>query len=120
MSPNYAKLYDLLNDFGVGVYPDVVPESATLPAISYVHIAQSAGRLKDGNKSGYSDTWRLSLLAENIKDLQTLIGVVMALDNTNNSDYQRIFVVFNTTEAKMPEETFRRAIVDIQTYERIY
>lgn len=115
---NLMKFQKLLKDnLTVKSWLDYVPEQQEKPAVSYIHVAHSAAKLLNGQKSGRSDSWRLFLVAEDEESLQALVEEVEQLDNIRTDDYQRVFANLNSGQAQGVEEPFRRAVFDIQTYE---
>ncbi len=109
---------NLLRDtFGLKVYLDFVPESAEKPAVSWVHISDSSARLLDGDKTGPSNTIRVSVVATSIEDISNYVNIGEAVDNTSNADFTNIFVL-NTIIASKDDtdSSYRQAFIDYQLY----
>ena len=78
------------------VYPDYVPADATLPAVSYLHLAEQDGdRPLEGARDLRGDTWQVEVLASTRDEVDQLIATLAALDGTATSDFQRILVLFH-------------------------
>jgi hypothetical protein len=108
----------LLTDiFGLTVYIDFVPESAYKPAVSWVHISDSSVRVLDGDKTGRSNTIRVSIATDSIEDLSNYVNIGEAADNTSNADFTNIFVL-NTIIASKDDtdSSYRQAFIDYQLY----
>lgn len=103
---------------GVSCYPDVVPETAELPAISYMHISDLRSRDLTGEVSGKRNTWRLSLVGKNLSSVSQLAATIENLDNSSSAEYQNVFIRFSTINSSDLSSPHRRAFVDIETYER--
>lgn len=102
----------------VKCWSDFVPEKEPLPAVSFIHISSPITRILDGSKTGKYHTWRVSLFANTDAELKGLVNQLESLDNTSNSDYQKVFVLFTKRLPNDSEDQkFFSAIVDIQTYE---
>jgi len=115
---NDAKFYQMIHlHSGVDVWPDFVPEDATLPAISYVQISDKFNRVLEGSKSAKSDTWRLSLVCNDLEELEQLVNLVETIDNTVKDGYQRIFVIYRKRVPRTSDEqiTFTY-LIDLETY----
>lgn len=114
---NHAEIFKLLNDnLTVKVYPDAVPESAPLPAVSYVNLAYNRDRVIQGRARGKGSVWRVTVVATALSEVESVLDELTLLDNTNNADFQRIFVEPVNVEAKIPESPYRRAFVDLRVY----
>lgn len=98
-------------------YPDYVPEDAADTALSYHNVAfPYGGRVLSGVKYGKSSTWRVEIVSTSTAILESLIDDLLTLDNTNNSDFQRVFAEVINIEAKEPLQKYRRAFVDLTVY----
>jgi len=116
---NDVKFYSLISSaVSCDVYRDFVPEGIALPAISFVDITHAFNRVLDGSKTNKFDTWRLSLIAENSTDMQTLVNEIETIDNTSTDGFQRIFVIYRNSDPQSDiDQGFYRSTIDLQTYE---
>lgn len=103
-------------NLGVTVYSDMVPEGATYPCASLDEVANSSSRVLSGLKYGKSSTWRVTVYATNKAVIKTMLDSLELLDNTHNSDFQRIFAQYVLTEKRQPGQAYDRAFYDITVY----
>lgn len=103
--------------FDCKAHLDQVPEKARLPAIAYRHSANSAARLLDGTRSGRSDTWAVVIVTKSDDDIQSLVEQAELLHNSNNDDYQRVFITLGSVGAMTKDEVTRNTTLTIQTFE---
>ena len=114
---NRTKLITLLNtSLSVPVYSDFVPESVTDPAVAINNVSNPFSRVIEGTKYGRSGIWRVTVVAKSTSDVESIIEELEALDNARNTDFQKIQVWHVNTESKEPNQTYRRAFVDVQVY----
>ena len=116
MNADRQKIYQLLTNAGFNAFHNYIPQSATLPAVSYTLVATPSDRILDGSKSGRHAVWRLQLVAMNATDLQTLENTLELLDNTGNVDYNRILVDPLNPVPQDTESVTHVTSVDIRTY----
>jgi len=100
---------------GVQVYIGVVPEASSVPAVALYNVAFNSGRMLDGSKTKKWSAWRLTVI-DTVSHLQTTLDAIELLDNTVNSDFQRLFVNLTLKEAKAPTEPHQRAFIDLIVY----
>ncbi len=107
----------LTDTFGLTVYTDFVPESAHKPAVSWVHITDVSSRLLDGDKTGISNTIRVSVVGNSMEEISNYVNIGEAADNTSNADFTNIFVL-NTIIASKDDtdSSYRQAFIDYQLY----
>ena len=103
---------------GISVYPDFVPEDADLPAISFSHIINSSSRLLQGNSTGEWNTWRILVVGNTRTEVKDMLLQLEMLDNTLNSDFQRVFVVARQLSPALPDDATRGGFIDIKAYDR--
>lgn len=112
-----TTIYSLLTSaVDVKVYPDSIPESASVPAISYFNIGYSSSRNTEGRKTKQYESWRVIVEASSSDDLTTIINQLEALDNTSNSDFSKIYSKLNQIEPKDVDALHRRAFIDVTLY----
>lgn len=115
---NREKVYNLISGLGITVYPDYIPQSKNLPAVSYTLVSNPSNRILNGGKSGGHSVYRLQLAADNATDLEVLENTIETLDNTSNVDFQRILVDPLEPVAQDSESVYHVTSVDIRLYER--
>lgn len=98
---------------GVTVWEGVVDEAAALPAVSWHNIGYGNGRTLDGDKINDTMSFRVVVVADSSSDLNEAINAIGLLDNTSNTDFQRIEVVGNRLEAKVTGVKTRRYMMDL-------
>lgn len=100
---------------GVGVFVGVIPESEPVPAIAIYNVAYNSGRVLSGDKTGRSANFRITLV-DTVERLQSTIDAIELLDNTVNSDFQKLFIDLSLKEPKAPTEPHQRAFFDLKVY----
>ena len=98
---------------GVTVYTDPVPESAVYPCALVTMVAATSSRVLSGLKYGNQSTWRVTIYAPNKAGLEPLLASLELLDNTHNSDFQRIYAQWVLTEQRQPLQVYDRAFYDL-------
>lgn len=115
---DFGKFFTLLSDtVDVGVYPDLVPEGASLPAVSYTHIGLKSERVLSGKKTGFANSWRVSISATSINELVTVYNQISGLDNQSIGGYRRIFTSYQEIASKESGIEVRQAFIDLDTYD---
>ena len=100
----------------VKAYPDVVPESAELPAVSFVNIANPKGRAMDGVSQGRSSHWRVTVVANDFTGLGSIIESLEDLDNTSQHGFANIYSELVLIEPKDERALYHRAFIDLTLY----
>lgn len=99
------------------VWLDFVPESETKPAIAITNLSGGGGgRDLEGNKAAGPSTWRLTVVANTIEDVNLLVKQLETLDNTTQKGFQNVFIDYVLLEPKQPVQSYRRAFVDVKLY----
>jgi hypothetical protein len=98
------------------VYRDFVPEKTTKPSIVANEIANTSNRVLSGTKYGLIATWRVSVYVTEGQDLKPLLEILESLDNTSNTNFQKIYSNYVLTEARQPNQTKTRAFYDLNLY----
>lgn len=106
----------LKNGLTVEVYNDVIPESASLPAVAVTNISNVSDRVIEGRKVRRVHVYRVTASAYTTDDLEAILAELELLDNSSNNDFQRIFSQLVLREPKAPEEPVRRAFYDLTLY----
>lgn len=113
----YQLLADVLGP--IPVHPDYIPATATLPAVSYLHITSQLGeRPIDGGLDLRGDSWQVEVLASTRDAVDQIIGKIEALDNTQSSVFQRIVVLSQRDDPAAPDINYRRSFIDLSTTNR--
>ena len=104
--------------FGVNasVYRNQIPEGITKPSVSVTEIANTTERVISGDKFGTKTTWRVNIYVNDDNDMPSLLAILETLDNTSNSDFQRIFSDYVLTETRQPNQKLTRAFYDLTLY----
>ena len=100
----------------VTVYRNEIPEGILKPSVSVTEIANSSRRVLSGDKFGVFTTWRVNIYVSDDNDMPALLAILEALDNTSNSDFQRIFTDYVLTETRQPNQKLTRAFYDLNLY----
>lgn len=98
---------------GVTVYTDPIPEGSVYPCALLAEIANTSSRVLSGLKYGKQSTWRVTVYAPNKAGLAPLLDSLELLDNTHNSDFQRIYAQYVLTEQRQPLQVYDRAFYDL-------
>ena len=101
---------------GTAVYSDVIPEGTTKPAVTITEISNSSSRVLSGKKYGLSSVWRVTLQVSDIVDMAPRLALLESLDNTKNSNFQKIFTQYVLTESRQPGQILTRAFYDLTLY----
>ena len=101
-----------------GVWADFVPESADLPGVAIINVANPISRDLEGVKTDATSIYRLELVTESTSNMKTLLEQLNELDNTTDDKFQRIHTELINVEAKEPNQPVRRAFIDLTLYER--
>lgn len=101
---------------GVTVHSDFVPETELNPAVAYSNVAFNHNRVLEGEKVAKWSVWRVQVVADDTSSVESIIDSLETLDNTENEDFQKILVQTINIEAKEPNQTYRRAFVDVSVY----
>lgn len=103
----------------IEAFPAYVPEGQPLPGIAYDHIVGvKHGRDLEAKPAGGSDTWRVSVVAENRADCDRITNKLELLDASNNANFMLVLVL-NITDNPVGElDNFYTTLIDIQTYNR--
>lgn len=116
-----TAFYQLLTDTmgPVPVHPDYVPADASLPAISYSHLAEQEGeRPLEGGRDLRGDTWQVEVLAATRDEVDQIISLIDALDNLETPEFQRIVVLNQRDDPAAPDISYRRSFIDLSTTNR--
>jgi len=100
---------------GVEVYTGLIPESSAVPAVALYNVAYNNGRTLSGTKTKRWSAWRLTVV-DTVSHLQTTLDAIELLDNTVNTNFQRLFVNLTLKEPKAPTEPHQRAFIDLIVY----
>lgn len=103
------------------VYPDFIPESQIpdgLPAVAYDHTNNGTDRDRQGNRAGFWDTWRLTIIGKNRGETDTVLSELDIMDNKFDSNFQRVHILSTTDDPVNESDEFFRISVDIKTYDR--
>lgn len=98
------------------VYTGEIPESQSDPAVLVQNVANPFERVLSGRKVKKSSTWRITVVAKLQSDVESILNELEDMDNTRNSDFQRIFTNLVMTELGLVEQPFRRAFYDLTVY----
>jgi hypothetical protein len=98
------------------VYRDFVPEKTTKPSVVANEISNTSSRVLSGTKYGPVAVWRVSVYVTEGQELKPLLEILESLDNTSNTDFQKIYSNYVLTEAKQPNQTKTRAFYDLNLY----
>lgn len=99
----------------VGVYVGTIPENSPVPALAVYNVAFNNGRDIEGRKTRKWSVWRLTVV-DTVEHLQTVLDAIELIDNTVNSDFQKLFVNLTLKEPKAQTEPHQRAFFDMQVY----
>lgn len=85
---------------GYECYLDVIPDSATLPAITISNIGESpvVSRVLSGKKTGNASENLIGLVTSSMSDLDNLVKQFNLLDNTSNEYFQQIYIDFRSRD----------------------
>lgn len=98
------------------VYSGEIPESQTEPSVLIQNIANPFSRVLSGRKVKKSSTWRITVVAQQQSDVESILDELEDMDNTSNGDFQRIFTNLVMTELGLVEQPNRRAFYDLTVY----
>lgn len=111
-----SEVISMLKDnLSVPVWSDYVP-GGNESGCAVNHVANSEGRVLSGHKYGLWSTWRVTVVAKHTSDVELIIKELLKLDNTRNDDFQKVKTNLVLIEPKEPEQTYRRAFVDVRVY----
>lgn len=99
-------------------FPDFVPESAALPAVSYSHISSQFTRVKQGLRSGRTDTWRISIIADTRLECDTIQSLLLALDASSNTAFQFVEIIYETDNPAGDLSDQYVSLVDVRTFDK--
>jgi len=100
---------------GVEIYVGTIPESSAVPAIALYNVAYNNGRTLSGTKTKRWSAWRLTVV-DTVSHLQTTLDAIELIDNTVNSNFQRLFINLTMKEPKALTEPHQRAFLDLVVY----
>jgi hypothetical protein len=100
------------------VYTGDIPEAQTNPAILVTNVANPYSRVLSGKKVQKSSTWRLTVVAEWMTDVESLLEEIELMDASSSTVFQRIFANLVMTETGTTEQPYRRAFYDLTVYKR--
>ena len=104
----------LTNHLSIPVHADVVPESATRPAVSYVNISNPFERGMDGRKYGKQEMYRVTIEGRNTSEIVDIVKELDLLDNTATASFSKIQCELINIEGKDEEAIYKRAFVDFK------
>ena len=116
MRPELISLLKTTLGSGITVYTGVIPEGVTKPCVSVSMVSNSDNRVIKGRKYGNSQVYRVTVFAPTEAEIETILDTLETLDNTKNSDFQRIFGQWILTESKQPGQVLSRAFYDLTLY----
>ena len=116
MSDLSAVISLLKANLSADVYSGEIPENQRSPAILVTNIANPHERVLSGRKVKKSSVWRLTVVAKLQSDVESILSSLESLDNTRNTDFQRIFTNLAMTEEGLIKQPFRRAFYDLIVY----
>lgn len=108
-----ALLKTALDPINVNVWDGIVPENASLPAVSWYNIGYQNDRIVSGCKLNDKMSFRVVVVANGSSALDESVNAIGELDNTSNADFQRIEVVGNRLEPKETGVSVRRFMIDL-------
>lgn len=103
----------LESKLSVPVYSGEIPESQRNTAVMFQNVANPFGRVVDGAKTKFQTTYRITVVAVNDSELESVLEDLEDLDNTVSDDFQRIFTNLVLREQGLIKEPYRRAFVDM-------
>lgn len=98
------------------VYRNEIPEGINKPSVSVTEIANTSKRVLSGDKFGIVTTWRVNIYVSDDNDMPALLAILESLDNTSNSNFQKILTDYVLTETRQPNQTLTRAFYDLTLY----
>lgn len=101
---------------GITVYTGTVPEGVDKPCVGVSMVSNSDVRVIAGQKYGNTQVYRVTVFAPIQSQIQGILDTLETLDNTKNSDFQRIFGQWILTESKQPGQVLSRAFYDLTLY----
>lgn len=104
----------ILSVVDVKVFPDFIPESEAVPAIAIFNVANPYERVLSGEKTGKKSSWRITVVAKHISELESLVKDIDKLDNKSKPGFKKIFTSLVMYETKQPGASYRRAFVDLR------
>ena len=97
-------------------YSGEIPESQTGTAIMYQNVANPFERVVEGQKTKFRTIYRLTVVAVDDNELDSVLDELECLDSTKNDDFQRIWTALVLREPGLIKEPYRRAFVDMTLY----
>ncbi|WP_183059313.1 DUF3168 domain-containing protein [Salmonella enterica] len=111
----HADFYSLVTSLiAIPVYLDFVPESATLPAASYLLVSAPEERTLDDTADLQSESWQLRITTSTRKEANALADQLRsALRGVKSAVYQRIVIDSRTDESRTPGINAAAVRIDI-------
>ena len=108
----------LKNGLDCKVYTGQIPETQTNPAVLLVNIANPFTRTLSGKKIQKYTTWRVTVVAKEQSQAESIMAQLEALDASCDEVYQRIFSNLVHTDFGKNEEPYRKAFYDLTLHKR--
>ncbi|EEQ0025424.1 hypothetical protein H4K58_002558 [Salmonella enterica] len=111
----HAEFYRLITSLiDIPLYPDFIPESATLPAASYLLVSAPEERTLDDNTDLQSEGWQIRITGTTRAEANTLADQMRsALRATKSAVYQRVVIDSRTDESRTPGLNVAAVRIDI-------
>ncbi|CAL9967793.1 hypothetical protein VPHD63_0010 [Vibrio phage D63] len=107
----------LLKDrLSVPVYSGEIPESQENTAVMYQNVANPHERVVEGQKTKFRTIYRLTVVAVDDNELESVLEDLEDLDGSRNADFQKIWTTLVLREPGLIKEPYRRAFVDMTLY----
>lgn len=104
---NRDKVYQLLTTtLGIDVYQDFVPETATLPAVSYFRLSSTTQKPIKGSPDLRQDQYQINIVTGTSRlDTDDLAGKIRALDGKYDHTYFQYINVIADSDNPRPDPT---------------
>lgn len=111
----HADFYSLVTSLiSIPLYPDFVPESAMLPAASYLLVSAPEERTLDDTADLQSESWQLRIATSTREGASSLVTQFrQALRTARSSTYQRVAIDSITDETRTPGLDVAAVRIDI-------
>ncbi|EKT1335033.1 hypothetical protein ABWR82_004300 [Salmonella enterica subsp. enterica] len=111
----HADFYNLITSLiSIPLYPDFVPESAALPAASYLLVSAPEERTLDDTADLLTEGWQVRISGTTRAEVNTLADQLRtALRGVKSTVYQRVVIDSRTDESRTPGLTVAAVRIDI-------
>lgn len=107
----------LKNTVSVAVYADYVPEDL-VPGIAFNSIGYTNTRNLEGNASGNRSFHRVQVVTNTDEEMENIVNELLTLDNTNNDDFQKIYIELSSLEPISMSTPYIRCFLNLNVYNR--